>query len=273
MILTCPECSTRYKAKKETIGPNGRTVSCNHCSATWFAAAEDELTTPDDLQLADMKAEASALNEKEITAPLTEDIASQNVASLAAPLKSSGKSADAIMRDKVDAAKRKARLRTIGLIWLIPLTFIALIALGLIIARETIVDRYPGTAPLYTAVGLKTSVTGLEIESPIIRIARVNGSQTVIINGAVRNISRDTQSLPFLILSLHTETGDELARWRVEFNQAELKSGERIEFASEYPNPPLDLKRLRYRLGDEGERFEAPVGASPETPNSDLEPL
>jgi len=53
MILTCPECSTQYRIKDGSIGPNGRTVNCTKCNAVWFE--QGQISDPDELALTDNK--------------------------------------------------------------------------------------------------------------------------------------------------------------------------------------------------------------------------
>jgi len=43
MILTCPECNTRYHVAEGEIGEQGRFVRCSACSHEWLAlASQDE---------------------------------------------------------------------------------------------------------------------------------------------------------------------------------------------------------------------------------------
>lgn len=49
MILTCPECNTRYHVAAGEIGEQGRFVRCSTCSHEWLAQAspaEAEYKTP-----------------------------------------------------------------------------------------------------------------------------------------------------------------------------------------------------------------------------------
>ncbi len=246
MILTCPECSTSYIAKDEAIGPNGRTVRCAKCEATWFAPApEAELATPDDLQLEDM-----ARDEGLSTPEILQDEGQTDLVDSAFGVAAAAPTADVIMRDKADDAKRKARGRTIWLIWLIPLLLISAAVLALFFARQTIAERFPGTVPFYNALGVEVSANGLKVEDPIVKTADINGETTLIIDGAVKNVGKKSQQLPMLILSLHSPSGDEVAKWQVELEKTMLRPKERLEFTSEYPNPPLDSVSLRYRLAE-----------------------
>lgn len=258
MILTCPECSTRFSVRDNAIGPNGRTVRCSKCSATWFAPAPDvQLTTPDEMALADMKEETVFSQPEETDVSELEDKANDakasfgtaaSTASIAAP--SITPTADVLMRDKADNEKRRARGRVIRFIWMIPLLLVSAAVLALYFGRQTIAERFPGTVPFYNALGINVSATGLKIDNPTVRTVDINGETTLIIDGAVSNIGKETQPLPMLILSLHSPDGDEVAIWQVELEKSMLRPKERLEFTSEYPNPPLDSVTLRYRLGE-----------------------
>jgi|GEM_PF-1252013 len=43
MIITCPECATRYDLEEERFLPNGRSVRCTACGESWFVPAPEPI--------------------------------------------------------------------------------------------------------------------------------------------------------------------------------------------------------------------------------------
>ena len=52
-------------------------------------------------------------------------------------------------------------------------------------------------------------------------------------------------------LSLHSKDGEPLVTWLVDVNKELLDKKERVTFVSEYPNPPIDAVKLRYKFANE----------------------
>ena len=213
MILTCPECSTRYLTKENAIGANGRTVRCVKCDTTWFVAADsDELALRDNQQADDVEAIAPVA----VAAATTSKIEISSPAALEKPTMPETVGVHVEMRDKADNLKRKRRLRTVGLIWAIPLLILVAAAILGYIFRQEIVNRAPATATIYKSLGIPVTLSGLNIEDPITRSALINGQPVLVVNGAVRNITAKSQPIPPLKLSLHNPKGDMVATWVVE---------------------------------------------------------
>jgi len=256
MILTCPECSTRYLTKENAIGPNGRTVRCAKCDTTWFVASEaDELALQDNqAPVEDIVPVAAG-----IAAAASPDIPFGQTETLDV---SSEPGAHVVMRDKVDQERRRRRLTSVGLIWAIPLALLFIAAILGYVFRQNIVSGVPQTATLYKSLGIDVTLSGLNIEDPIMRSALVNGKPVLVINGAVRNITAKAQDVPMVELSLHSKDGEALVTWLVDVNKARLDKNERVTFVSEYPNPPIDAVNLQYKFANEtaiAESQSAPI--------------
>ncbi|MEM9014556.1 MAG: zinc-ribbon domain-containing protein, partial [Pseudomonadota bacterium] len=43
MIITCPECATRYNVEDDRFLPDGHSVRCTNCGVSWFVPAPEAL--------------------------------------------------------------------------------------------------------------------------------------------------------------------------------------------------------------------------------------
>jgi len=177
MIITCPECKTRYKTSADAIGVNGRTVRCAACTATWFVAAPDADFRFDDFALEDNeRAHMESANAIKAVVPSpsepaakekTQEVTPKQVEEAAPPAPEkhvpevykepethanenepvvSSRGAHVDIRERADKKRRKQRLRGVAAIWALPVLFIGLLAATAYTARHSVVSKYPKTA-------------------------------------------------------------------------------------------------------------------------------
>lgn len=250
MIITCPECATRYKTTEDAIGPNGRTVRCASCATTWFVPAPSAELTMDALTLADNERQ-DMVAEPKISTPVATPTVDQphDTNETRGSVVKAGAHVD--MRQKTDRRRRNRRLRGILAIWLVPLSILAAGAYGAYHFRQDIVQKHPKAATLYKAVGVDVSLSGLMLDPPETRYAEIDGVPTLMVKGAVRNISDGQLSLPMVELSLHNTNGEAVVSWVVDLDKAVLPKGGRTEYNTQKPNPALDAVTLKTRFIDE----------------------
>jgi len=264
MILTCPECATRFQIADDAIGSNGRTVRCSQCSATWFVAAE-----PDALSLDDAE-KNTELREEIIREPVSDidvknELSGNESDSIFGNLENghddilAGVGAHAAIRETADRKKARRRLLGVSMIWVVTLVILAVFALAAFLFRAKIVEKFPGTAPVYKAIGLEANASGLEIYDIETRYGNNEGVQVLYVNGRVKNFDVKTRDVELIQLSFKNASGEVLTSWVVEPEQAMLKPGQAIKFSSQYPNPPVDAVKL-------APGFVAETNTSNETP-------
>lgn len=157
------------------------------------------------------------------------------------------------IRDKADRQRRNRRIMGISMVWVITLGAIFLTGLLGFMFKDKIVDRYPQSASIYKAFGVDVKLQGLDLEDPTTRNVDIDGVNTLVINGHVRNYANEPRDVPMIELYLVNAAGDKLASWAVETDPTIIEPNGRLAYVSQYPNPPLDAAKLRYRFLDEGE--------------------
>ncbi len=261
MILTCPECATSFKAPENAIGPNGRTVRCSKCNTTWFVAAEPDILALDDEmkeviaskheeEAAPEEARANKKQKDDFSSNIQQDDIDAGLDSKQderiAPL-----SPHAMIREKSERKKMRKRLLGVGMIWVVTLGLLAFMALAAYLFRAQIVQIFPGTAPVYKAFGLEANAMGLKFYDVKTKYGTNEGVKIFIVNGRIKNFDRKTRQLELIKFSFKNAAGEIITSWVIEPPKNELKPGESVKFAAQYPNPPIDAAVLVQEFVDE----------------------
>ena len=154
MILSCPDCSTRYFVPDQAVGPNGRTVRCTSCGHAWRAEGEETLEL-----VADPEVGAIGMAQEPLTpeAPLT------------------GPELPKVLRARAEEQRRLQKAVVHGAVW----AFIGALGLGLIatgLEFEEIAARAgpPGSGSVEVTFRLR-NVRGEPRVAPPVRVALLNG--------------------------------------------------------------------------------------------------
>lgn len=216
MILTCPECATRYFVEDERLGVAGRTVRCASCGAAWKAQTEEplELTaTADEGALAH---EASAEKPPEI-------------APEAAALPKS-------FRAKAEQQRKVRQAAAAGVVWGVMGAVFAVI-LGCAYAfRVDIVKLYPRAAGAFAMVGVPVNPTGLEFSNVRAQPAPDNLA-AVTVSGVIRNVETQAKQAPPIRIALVDKAGAKIATRVLILSDARVAAGTSRKFEVSLPDP------------------------------------
>jgi predicted Zn finger-like uncharacterized protein len=221
MILTCPNCATRYFLNDVAIGRAGRMVKCTSCANTWRAYAE-----PD---------EPLALAPSQIEAPPPEpDPQPETFSDLP------GDKLSQTFRARAQVQRKVREAAATGAIWAgLAAGLVLVIALAAVF-RLDVVRLWPKTASAYASVGLPVNTTGLIIEQVKATPTVDNGRPAVSVSGVMRNIVDRAVTAPSLRVSLLNKAGRPVARRLADPPAPQISPGEIRHFAVSMVNPPQD---------------------------------
>ena len=120
----------------------------------------------------------------------------------------------------------------------------ALLLLGLG-KREEIVRFVPPLAGAYAAIGLPVNVQGLEWREVRTRLVTEASQKVLAVEGEIRNLRSQSQSLPDIQLSLRDNSGREVYVWKTPAPKADLGGGETIAFRARLASPPGSATAVR----------------------------
>ena len=231
MILTCPQCATRYFLPDWQVGREGRAVKCTSCGKVWRAegrpepqpgpAPEPEPALPS--HHFEPEPEPGALPDPE------EEFAA-----------AAQRRAEILRQKKAEAERRQRQGAVItGAVWAGLAAAVALcLALG-VIFRIQVVKWWPGTATAYAAIGMPVNASGLLIDKVQAAPAIAQGHRALVVKGVLTNASAAPRPAPAFRVVILDKAGRSLAQRVIETAPpVALRVGEARRFQLQVADPP-----------------------------------
>ena len=198
MILTCPDCSTRYHVDPASLGPGGRAVRCASCGHRWTARPPDD--TP---QLGDF-----------------------------APAGGAGP-----RRPRIGADTGAGRGSNSLIGWLLAVLVVLVLA-GAVIGRNEIVAGFPASAALYQRLGLPVTMNlGLQFENVNSDRISERGISILVVEGEVVNLAGERRDVPPVRITLLDENGRPVQQESFAAEATSLEPGATSKFSARVVNP------------------------------------
>ena len=203
MILTCPECASRYFVDDSKVGSAGRVVRCAACGNSWTARNEEALDLFEEPSAADLAGEPNltALDGAANPADDPETPVDQLP----------GEELPKVFRARADAERRLKEAKTTGIIWggMVAVMVVMLVAAG--VFRMNVAQLWPSTAGAYAFARMPVNNVGLVVEDLKAEPTMQNGHAAITITGVIRNITDHQVATPPLRVALLNEHGKRVA--------------------------------------------------------------
>jgi predicted Zn finger-like uncharacterized protein len=269
-MIVCPSCATSYMVDLASLGPEGRTVRCARCKATWHAGgpqakvagfvadviAEAEvsegLKSPPRRHAADdfgfePDAPASSLSSREDQAALPRNEAPPLVPPAGDPAHSDSDDIEsfAARRARIQA-KRKSKNRSSK--WTAVILVLFGFNVALVGARSEVVRFFPQTASLFSAIGLPVNLRSLSFEDVKIMKEERDGVAVLTVEGNISSVTSKPVEIPRLRFAVRNATGQEIYAWTAAPPRSILEPGQKAEFRSRLASPPADASDVMVRF-------------------------
>ena len=271
MILTCPQCSTRYQASDAAFLPSGRRVRCAKCGHSWHQAppaAEAEARAeappppppppppepepqPEPQQAAYAPPPEPAPEPEPEPAPVP---APPRRAAYVPPAPEPESEAEAEAEAEARPARRWMRAGRVAVLggWAGLAAAIVLIGWIGIGYRQQIAMLWPKSASVYAALGLPVNARGLAFAD--VRYAREHRDKKTVlaVSGMLVNVGGRELAVPPIRATLTNGSGHELYHWDFTPDVSVLRAGQSVKFLTRLPSPPDAARHLTLQFVEAG---------------------
>lgn len=221
MILTCPQCSTRYLVDARALGGTGRTVRCANCANTWHATPLEDAPPPLDL----------------VPPPAPEPVKTEP------PPLGAG-------RAQLPALSPEPR-RSLLVPLLVAVLLVVIVCAGTWLTRDRVVAQWPGVARYYQMVGIPVESGEDSFHIEVGKPTR-DAENGIVIQGDVVNVSSYARQVPRLRATLLDSAKHPLQSWSFTVSDDRLMPGASIPFRTSIAQPNLDATDVEISVVDGG---------------------
>lgn len=228
--IECPTCTATYDVPAESLGTTGRKVRCSACHTLWLAEAPVAEPAAELVQELDVRPPVGS-----IEAP---------VAERPVPAPAPAKPRHRPWHERISARAKAPRAR-----WPYAAAVACVLILGgLVGLRKSIVQHLPESGRIYAALGLPVNLTGLDIRQVRSGIFAEGGTELLVVQGEITNITAATRTLPRLKFSIRDAKGVEIYTWTAQADGKDLKPGESQTFRRRLASPPPEGAEVLVRF-------------------------
>ncbi|MBX7250309.1 MAG: DUF3426 domain-containing protein, partial [Caulobacteraceae bacterium] len=217
MILTCPECATRYFVEDSRLAGEGRTVRCAACKSSWHARADEPLELTNDETSGTVVRDTLSFKPDEPVGVPAPDVPK-------------------VFRAKLEGRRRVKEAATAGVVWAGMVGVFAAVLVAAYVFRVDVVKLYPRAAGAYAFARVPVNPTGLEFERVKAAPAEA-GLASVVVTGQVRNVEDAATLPPPLRVSLLDAKGKKMRTQVVRLPNARIQPGKAVAFTATLEDP------------------------------------
>jgi predicted Zn finger-like uncharacterized protein len=250
MILTCPECATRYFVGDDQVGPEGRTVRCASCGHRWTAHAEPDLDLFVD-------PEQGAISKLPELTPVPDTPVSELP----------GDELPKVFRAKAETSRRVREAQATGVIWGGMTVFVSATLLLALVFKTDVARIWPRSASAFAAAGQPVNRIGLVPEKITFEPTLQNGHAALAVRGQLRNVTSKDVVSPPLQISLLNRQGKRVMAKIAAISNPKIPAGETRNFSIVLLDPPTTSVELDVTFVTDEKGLKLPAAAqAPEAP-------
>jgi len=258
MIVTCPDCQTRYQINGASLKPPGRRVRCQNCEVVWFQEPEKDKVQP-------TPEEISPTISEDTPPPTPDDVSEQapeGVPDVAAEEQSVESDTSPQIDVETEAARliaisknarqqrrhKKTQVKTALGGWMMLAACVCAFIISGAIWRKPIVKLFPAAADLYAAVYLPVNIRGIEFKNITSDRKFENGIPVLTIRGELANITDEKITVPDLRFGLQNASNQELYHWTMKIKLKTLPPAGQTKFVTRLASPPGEAQNVQVRF-------------------------